>query len=29
VVQRQLEGPPLQDHAALHTAHTRPSVAQP
>jgi hypothetical protein len=26
VVQRQLEGPPLQDHAALHTAHTRPSV---
>jgi hypothetical protein len=29
VVQRQLDGPPLQDHAALHTAPTLPERARP
>ena len=29
VVQRQLEGPPLQDHAALHTAPHPPERARP
>jgi hypothetical protein len=29
VVQRQLEGPPPQDHAALHTAPQLPERARP
>jgi hypothetical protein len=29
VVQRQLDGPPLQDHAALHTAPQLPERARP
>ena len=29
IVQRQLDGPPLQDHAALHTAPQLPERARP